>query len=197
MTQAKLRFTTFEEYLAYSSNVEGRFQLIDGGLTELPPESELNNFIANHLQFLLVIAKVAPLRLIRIHTLELQVPVLNRKDPMNCFPDLAVLREEHILLTERRLTITRDMPPPRLIAEVVSPSQTNRDRDYINKRAQYAAIGVGEYWLIDPSTQMIVVLELRGDTYGEVGAFRGSERILSPTFPELALTAEQVFQAER
>ncbi|MBW4622676.1 MAG: Uma2 family endonuclease [Cyanosarcina radialis HA8281-LM2] len=71
MTQAKPRFATFQEYLSYSDDLEGRFQLIDGELVELPPESELNNFIANRLQFLLVIAKVAPLRLIRIHALEL------------------------------------------------------------------------------------------------------------------------------
>jgi Uma2 family endonuclease len=99
-------------------------------------------------------------------------------------------------LTERRLTITRDLPPPRLIAEVVSPGKTNRDRDYLNKRAQYAAIGVGEYWLVDPSTQTIAVLELQGDVYSEVGMFRDRDLIISPTFPELELTAAEVFETE-
>jgi Uma2 family endonuclease len=196
MTQAQPRFTTFAAYLSSSDDLEGRFQLIDGELVELPPESELNNFIANHLQFLLVVAKVVTLRLVRIHALELQVPALNVNDPLNRFPDLVILRDEHIQLTERRLTITLDMPPPQLIAEVVSPGKTNRDRDYINKRAQYAAIGVREYWLIDPSTQTLTVLELQGDIYREVGVFRDRDRIVSPTFPELALKAEQVFQTE-
>lgn len=46
MTQTKPQFATFEEYLSYSSEMEGRFQLIDGELIELPPESRFNSTIA-------------------------------------------------------------------------------------------------------------------------------------------------------
>jgi Uma2 family endonuclease len=197
MTQAKVRFANFEEYLTWSDDpenyMEGRYELVDGELTQLPPESPENDFIANNLQFLLVALKVASLRLIRIHSLELQVPVLQLKDATNRYPDLVVLRPEHLDLMERRLTITLDMPPPRLIAEVVSPGKANHDRDYINKRSQYAAIGVPEYWLIDPKAQTVTVLELQDDEYREVGVFKGDDRIPSPSFPELTLTAEQVF----
>ncbi|MBV8887976.1 MAG: hypothetical protein JO235_28810 [Chroococcidiopsidaceae cyanobacterium CP_BM_RX_35] len=44
MTQAKVKFTTFEEYLSYSNetDMEGRYELINWELVELPPESELN-----------------------------------------------------------------------------------------------------------------------------------------------------------
>jgi Uma2 family endonuclease len=133
-------------------------------------------------------------QLLRIHTCEVQVPVLRPKDAANRFPDLVVLREEHLPLTEKRLTITLDMPPPQLIAEIVSPGKTNRDRDYINKRSQYAAIGVSEYWLISPGTQTILVLTLQGDDYEEVGTFGGSDRVISLHFPKLVLTADQVFQ---
>jgi Uma2 family endonuclease len=48
------------------------------------------------------------------------------------------------------LFITREMPPPRLVVEVVSPGKKDRDRDYIAKRQQYAERGIPEYWLIDP-----------------------------------------------
>jgi Uma2 family endonuclease len=133
-------------------------------------------------------------QLLRIHTCEVQVPVLRPKDAANRFPDLVVLREEHLPLVQKRLTITVDMPLPQLIAEIVSPGRTNQDRDYVNKRAQYAAIGVSGYWLISPSTKMILVLTLQGDDYSEVGTFEGDERIHSLHFPELVLTAEQVFQ---
>jgi Uma2 family endonuclease len=45
MTQAKVKFTTFEEYLFYSDEtpMEGFYKLINGELVELPPESEPNN----------------------------------------------------------------------------------------------------------------------------------------------------------
>jgi Uma2 family endonuclease len=88
------------------------------------------------------------------------------------------------------------MPPPRLVVEVVSPGKTNRDRDYINKRSQYGAIGVDEYWIIDPQAQTVLVLSLTGEEYQEVGQFQGKEAIVSIAFAELVLTAEQVFQAE-
>jgi Uma2 family endonuclease len=194
MTQAKPRFATFEEYLSYSEDLDGRFQLIDGELIELPPESPENDFIARELFWLLALASVVSRELIRNHTCEVQVPVLQPGDTANRFPDMVILREEHLDLLTRRLTITVDMPPPRLIAEVVSPGRSNRDRDYINKRAQYAAIGVPEYWLIDPTAKVVMVLQLQGDDYTEVGTFQGGDRIISPEFPNLTLTAAQVFQ---
>jgi Uma2 family endonuclease len=192
MTQAKPRFATFEEYLSYSEELEGRFLLIDGALVEVPPESPENDFFALNLRDLLI--RVMSSRLPRVHTCEIQVPVLQPKDAANRFPDLVVLRPEHLDLMVRRLTITIEMPPPQLIAEVVSPGKSNRDRDFINKRAQYAAIGIPEYWLIDPSERAVTVLELQGNDYREIGIFKNGDRIVSPTFPELALTAEDVFQ---
>lgn len=204
MTQAKVKFTSFEAYLAYSDTtpMAGRYELINGALVQLPPEAELNNWIADNLQFLLVIANVVLRRLIKTHSCEVQVPVLHAKDSANRYPDLVVLRPEHLELTQRRLTITLDMPPPRLIVEVVSPGKTNRvllrryrkGRDYTHKRAQYAAIGVPEYWLIDPIAQTVMVLTLDNHTYREVGLFSQNAAIASIEFPDLKLTAQQIFE---
>jgi Uma2 family endonuclease len=196
MTQAKVKFTSFEEYLSYSNemDMEGFYELIDGELVELPPESELNNWIALNLRDYLI--RVVRRRLVRVHACEVQVPILQPKDPANRFPDLVVLSEEHLQLTQRRFTLTLDMPPPCLIAEVVSPGKTNRDRDYIYKRSQYAAIGVPEYWLLDPVAQTVMVLTLDGEAYRELGVFNGDEAIASLELTELKLTSEQIFQTE-
>ena len=193
-TQAK--FATFEDYLAHSDEMAlvGRFQLIDGELVELPPESEPNDFVADNLQFYLAMANLFSRRLVKTHTCEVQVPVLHPKDPANRFPDLVILREEHLVLTQRRLTITLDMPPPRLIAEVVSPGKTNRDRDTIPKRSQYAALGVPEYWLIDPDRKTVTVLTLAAEDYQVIGTFSGSESIQSQELPGLSLPVEQLFE---
>lgn len=198
MTQAKPQFVTFADYLNYSNEVslEGRYELIAGELVELPPEAEANDFFANHLMILLFSAGLLPLRLIRVHTCEVQVPVLEAKDPANRFPDLVVLRPEHLELTQRRLTITREMPPPQLVVEVVSPGKTNRHRDFVRKRAQYAAIAIGEYWILDPGARSVLVLKLGGKEYVEVGEFCGGDAIRSPLFEELTLTAEQIFHRE-
>jgi len=195
MTQA-LKMS-FEEYLSLEAGSlpEGRFEYVEGELRELPPESEPNDFIANCLMFVLANSGMIPLRLIRPHSCEVEVPVLQAGDPRTRIPDLVILRPEHLTLTQKRLTITRQMPPPVLIAEVVSPGDANRKRDYERKREQYQELGVLEYWLIDPDLQSITVLELQVGTYAEVGSFRGGDQIISRVFPAMSLTAEQVLIA--
>lgn len=192
MTQAKPKFSTFEEYLEYDDGTDNRYELIDAELVALPPESELNDFIPNLLLVKLIEAGV-PLRLIRPHTCEVQVPVLEKKDAANRYPDLVVLEEVHLSLTEKRLTIKSDMPPPQLVAEVLSSGKANRERDLIRKRAQYAKRGIPEYWLIDRENQSITVLRLDREQYIEVGQYQGKQSIVSPQFPQLVLIPEQLF----
>lgn len=105
MTQAKPRFASFEAYLESERDSEGRYELVDGELVELPPESEPNVSIANFL-FLVLVNSGVPFRLIHIGRCEVQVPVLQAGDAQNRYPDLVVLEEIHLELTQKRLTIT-------------------------------------------------------------------------------------------
>ncbi len=197
MTQAKLKFANFEEYLAWSDDPEnyrdGQFELVDGELVELAPESGPNDAIANRIFFFLVAAGMVPLELIRPGKCEVQVPVLRSKDPANRYPDLVILRPEHLALTQKRLTITLDMPPPQLVAEVLSPGKQNRDRDLVRKRDQYAARAIPEYWLLNPEQQTVTVLKWQDGVYAEVGVFRASDAIVSPSFSTLQLNPNQIF----
>ena len=195
MTQAKPRFSTFEEYLSYDDGTARRYELIDGELI-LPPQSEPKDWIANYLFLVLATTRIIPARLIRPHSCEMQVPVLLPLDAANRYPDLVILDETHLNLTKRRFTIKLDMPPPRLVVEILSPGKANQDRNTIRKRAQYAARSIPEYWLIAPETETVTVLQYQNGQYAEVGVFRGSDRIISPLLQNLALTAEQVFEAE-
>ncbi|MGV0023414.1 Uma2 family endonuclease [Phormidesmis priestleyi] len=190
---------TFEEYLEYDDETDNRYELIDGALIALPPESEPNDFLAVWLQFEL--AKLINLRLVKTHTCEIQVSVLQAGDAQNRFPDLVVLREEHLALTQKRLTIKLDMPPPLFVAEVVSPGQTNRNRDYQRKRHQYFDRDIAEYWILDPDNETVTVfqlnLEQNSQQYVEVGQFQGNDLILSDVFPDLQLTVDRIFSAGR
>lgn len=192
MTQAKPRFASFEEYLALDPGElpEGRFEYVDGELVEQMPESSWNDEIAAYL-FLMLVSTGLSFRLIKTGTCEVEVI----GTPRTRIPDLVILREEHPKLTRRRLTITRQMPPPQVIAEVMSPGMQNRKRDAIDKRRQYAEIQVPEYWLIDPESQTFTVLQLENGKYIEQGVFRGSDAIESFTFGVLPFTASQVLQA--
>lgn len=201
MTQAIRRKLTFEEYASLDAEgwvkrglPEGRCEYVDEWeLNELPSESELNDWIAQELFWLLASAQVVPRRLIRPHSCEVEV----FGKPRTRFPDLVILQEEHLGLTQRRLLITLQMPAPKLVAEVVSPGDASHRRDYEAKRKQYEERGIPEYWLLNPKTQKIEVLELQGDRYVEFETFQGAALIQSPTLKTLTFTAEQIFAAGR
>ncbi|MEO1145423.1 MAG: Uma2 family endonuclease [Cyanobacteria bacterium J06638_22] len=189
---------TFEDYLEWSDGTDKRYELVDGRLIELPPESEPNTSLANFL-FLQLVQAGIPFRQVQPHTCEVQVPVLQSGDPANRFPDLVILRDEHLSLTRKRLTLTFDMLPPHLVMEVVSPGERNRQRDYDRKRRQYAARGIPEYWLIDPEEAAITILQLDQGRYQAIARYEGNTPLQSPQLAELdislALTAEQLLAA--
>lgn len=197
MTQAA-RKLSFEEYASLDAEdwlrlglPEGWYEFDDGELIALPPESELNNWLALHLFDLLVQTKITQIRLIRPHSCEVEVP----GNPRTRYPDLVILREEHLALTQRRLLITREMPPPQLVVEVVRPGKNKHKRNYTAKCQQYQERGIPEYWLLNPETQTIEVLTLENGNYITLGTFHGESLIQSPTFQTLTLTAAQVFEA--
>lgn len=187
MLTTKPRFETFEEYLLYHDHSERLYELFNGELIELPPESGLNVQIANRL--FLIFALMLGSDRVRGQGLELEV----RGEPKNRYPDLTIIREEHIQQLSRRNTIRLSMIPPLLVIEVVSPGEIQRDRDYIAKRIQYQDCGIPEYWIVDPQTQNILVLELWGNTYRDVGSFSNDDLLQSPGFRDLNLRVSEVF----
>ena len=189
MVQVKPRFLTFEDYLSYDDGTENLYELFNGELIAVPPESGVNVQIATRL--LVWLAQLIGSDRVRGHGLELEV----RGEPRNRYPDLTIIREDHILQLATRNTIRLFMTPPDLVVEVVSPGELQHNRDYVAKRLQYQDRGIPEYWLIDPELQAVIVLRLEAETYMEVGTFQSRERIISSIFPELNLTVEQLFTA--
>ncbi|MDJ0730314.1 MAG: Uma2 family endonuclease [Crocosphaera sp.] len=188
MLDTKPKFQSFEDYLAYDDNSGKWYELFNGELVERPPESGINVQIAIFL--VIQFSQFLDYRQIRGQGLELEV----RGEPRNRYPDFTIIREEHINLLAKRNTIRLFMPPPLLVVEIVSPGELQRHRDYIAKRIQYEDCGIREYWIIDPEAQTILILELQGKTYVEVGEFSADNKIISPQFPSLDLSASQLFE---
>ncbi|MEZ2231099.1 Uma2 family endonuclease [Microcoleus sp.] len=189
-TTTATRKFTLEEYLVYDDGTDTKYELIDGELVEMPPESDRNNLISLYL--LVEFFKFVPIKLIRHKDTEI---VVTGNRTRVRFPDLIILTEELFAAIDgRRATITQDMPPPALVVEVVSPGKVNEDRDYRYKRSEYAARGIPEYWIVDPSQAKVTVLIWVDGLYEEA-VFQGSNAIVSTTFPDLKLTVAQVLGA--
>lgn len=182
---------TLEEYLAYDDGTDRWYELENGELRLMPSESDLNNAIA--ILLLLAFAKFVSGRLLRRGT---EIAVSGSRATVRV-PDLMILTEESAtaLTDSTRSIITPDMPPPALVVEVVSPGKENENRDYRYKRSEYAARGIGEYWLIDPKQAQVLILTLVDGLYEEV-SFQGENRLVSRMFPDLELTTNQILQIE-
>jgi Uma2 family endonuclease len=189
MTIATQRLA-LEEYLAYDNGTDSRYELVDGELVEIPPETDRNNLITLYLlsEFL----KLVPLRLIRHKDTELVVTGNRIRVRL---PDLMILTGELLAaIGGRRATITPDMPSPALVVEVVSAGKVNQDQDYRYKRSEYAARGIREYWIVDPHKARVSVLTLIDGLYEEA-VFESEAPITSEILPALKLTATQVLEA--
>ncbi|WP_347238725.1 Uma2 family endonuclease [Anabaena sp. FACHB-1391] len=120
-------------------------------------------------------------------------------------PDVLVINR-NILANDpnwRKSAVISDPDSIPLVIEVVS---TNWQDDYYKKLGDYEKLGIPEYWIVDylalgskrfigsPKQPTISIHQLIEGEY-QVSQFTGSELILSSTFPELKLTAEQIFKA--
>lgn len=187
-TLAPKTLLTFEDYLAYDDGTDTRYELVDGELVAMPPESPENLKIARFLmvQFL----QSLPLDRVAYNT---EVEVMGRRARCR-IPDLLVHSEESLLAIQDqpRATLTHAMPPPALVVEVVSPGEANRSRDYRHKRTEYAARGIAEYWIVDPETRQVTICQWVDGQY-EDKVFQGDAAIQSTVVPQIALTADQLF----
>lgn len=184
--QISNQFFTAEAYFGYTAEVESRYELSNGVLLEVPPESTLNARIAVFLlsEFL----KLVPFSRICHKDAELEVAGIRASFRI---PDLMVLSEagEAALTGCSRNTVRLDMPVPLLVVEVVSPG--NASWDYRYKRSEYAVRGVEEYWIVDPERGQVMVLTLNEGFYDEA-VFRGDEVVRSPGLERFELTVNQI-----
>ncbi|MBL1176671.1 Uma2 family endonuclease [Pantanalinema sp. GBBB05] len=180
---------TLEEYLNYDDGTDAHYELVNGELVVMPPESTLNIRIATFLlsQFLQLGVPFYCL-MTKAQIVVSGARVTARE------PDLMVLSEEAAVALDgaNQCLITFDMPPPALVVEVVSPKQ--EDRDYRFKRTEYAGRQIPEYWIVDPIAAKVTVLQWVKGLYEEQ-VFQGDTVIVSPLYSSLNLTANQVLRA--
>ncbi|NJO93375.1 MAG: Uma2 family endonuclease [Hydrococcus sp. RM1_1_31] len=174
---------SFEEYLEYDDGSDRRYELVDGELLEVPPATGRHARIARIL-YNLFSNEIKRLGLPWISSWDIGVRTTQARSRI---PDLVIITEEQ----ERTiLDVTAVVQTPPLLAlEIVSENCATTDYRY--KRSEYAVREIPEYWIVDPYESKITILLLVEGFYDEQ-IFIGEEKIISRTFPELALSATQV-----
>jgi Uma2 family endonuclease len=194
---------TFDDFIACYGG-DNRYELIDGEVFDLEPTGPHEEVAA------FITTKVC----VQIDAIGLPWFVLQRSllrpsnSGMSAFrPDVAVVDRNELtqeLLWADQSVLTRGSSI-KFVAEVVS---SNWQNDYARKVEDYAALGIPEYWIADyaglggtrhigkPKQPTLSICTLVDGDY-EIQQLRGSETIVSPTFPGLRLTAEQVLGVGR
>lgn len=192
---------TLEEFLDwYPDGYSGRFELRNGEIVKVQPtgtHEQVAGFLA-----LEIGVEIRRLNLPFFIPRQGLLKAIN-SDKSAYIPDMMVLDSnalENEPLWKKRSTITQGSSV-KLAIEVVS---TNWQDDYLMKLGEYEKLGIGEYWIVDylglggrryigdPKQPTISVYHLVEGEY-MVNLFRDQDRVVSPTFPELNLTAEQIF----
>jgi Uma2 family endonuclease len=205
MTQAPIlplqKLVTYDEFIAwYPQNSVLKYELHSGVIIEMPPPSGDHEEVLGFL-----IDEIAAQ--CRQSNLSYFIPKLGlvRTPSANSayMPDILVLNRnnlKHEPLWKKESTVIYPESIP-LVVEIVS---TNWQDDYEKKFNDYEAMGIREYWIIDfgafggrkyigkPKIPTIFVCELNDGEY-QMAPFRDSDRIISAAFPQLNLTAQQVF----
>jgi Uma2 family endonuclease len=196
-TQQKL---TFDQFLEQCPE-EGFYELVNGEIVEVR-STRNHDDVANFLLFSLndeirrlnlnyVVNNTAVIRTVTQDETE-----QGRK------PDVSVI--DRAVWRSNRSDYNALEEPIQLAVEVTS---TNWDDDYIDKLDEYQRLGIHEYWIVDylaiasreylgnPKIPTLFVFLLDAEGKYQRTQFRGDERIISATFPELTLTATQVLNA--
>lgn len=80
---------------------------------------------------------------------------------------------------------------PDLVIEILSPSTAYRDRGI--KYLAYEAIGVREYWLVDPEARFVEVYRLEDSTYKRLGIFQIGETFTSNALNSATVSVDELF----
>ncbi|MBE9235980.1 Uma2 family endonuclease [Anabaena aphanizomenioides LEGE 00250] len=196
------KLITFAEFIEWYPDTGVRYELYDGVIVEMTPP------VGEHEEIIGFLAAQITLEFSRLK-LPYFIPKTALIKPLEkesgYLPDIILLNRANLVnepLWKKSSTISESASIP-LVVEVVS---TNWRDDYHKKLADYEEMGIVEYWIVDyaalggrvfignPKQPTISLYQLIEGEY-QVSQFRDDDLIISPTFPELKLTANQIFQA--
>jgi Uma2 family endonuclease len=200
--QTEPKLYTFDEFIEwYPENSQFRYELHDGVIIEMPKPRGKHSKLTGSLAERLLIT-IREMGFGGIWTIPRESIVRPYRDKSGYEPDIIVLDEETIDSETRweSESVIQNATSVKLIVEVVS---TNWQDDYYDKRRDYEAMGIPEFWIVDyaalggrefigyPKQPTIFVYELVDGEYVKT-TFRGNDVIVSPTLPGFNLTAQEI-----
>ncbi|MFN6536079.1 MAG: Uma2 family endonuclease [Nostoc sp. EkiNYC01] len=221
MTQTLPKLVTFEQFIEWYPSNGARYELHKGVIVEMPPPTgeheNVVGFLAAQITFQFLQMGL-PFRIPKTAF------VKSQSNNSTYSPDILLLNHDNLVnepLWSKQSTVIQAASIP-LAVEVVSQCvarvprveatdepvrvSTNWRDDYYDKFRDYEEMGIPEYWIVDYAAiggkrftgnskqKTITICELVDGDY-QITVFRGNNFIASPLFPQLNLTAQQIFDS--
>jgi Uma2 family endonuclease len=177
---------TVEDYLALDI---GRLVEYSNGYLEFPPMPTMAHQDILQYLFDLLRAYIIKRQLGKVYVAPIPVRLGSRKYRE---PDVFFVSTPRVEEAQGKYPRGAD-----LVMEVVSGSPTDRERDLIEKRRDYALAGIPEYWIVDPQEEVIIVLRLEGKEYVEHGRFVAGDMATSALLPGFNVAVSEVWEAAK
>ncbi len=172
---------TETQYLTLTDQTSHLIEFTDGVIEVLPMPTDKHQAISQYL-FLALLALIQRIGgKVQYAPLRIQIREGKFREP-----DLLVVRDAHDPRRQNRFWLGAD-----LVVEIVSPDDSERDTKV--KRADYAEIGIPEYWIVNPEDETIAGLTLAGSVYREHGLFLRGMTASSALLAGFAVTVDAVF----
>jgi Uma2 family endonuclease len=145
-----------------------RYEIFDGTLLVAPPPALRHFGVAVRL-----VDALKPLAPPGVLVSSAGGSVLIRGGRSYLIPDVLVVRDAAV----RRTPDALGFDPVDVLVVVEVLSSSNRGRDLVLKRHEYAAAGIGTYWIVDSAGPTLTVLRHDGEGhYDEVATVKPGER---------------------
>ena len=83
--------------------------------------------------------------------------------------------------------------PPAIVVEVISPTPRDVHRDRVDKLREYAKLGIRFYWLLDPRTRLLEILELGADGRYAIALSASEGKQVAPGFEDLVVDLDELW----
>lgn len=175
---------TEEQYLRLTDQTNHFIEFTEGYVEVLPIPTRKHQAISRFL-FLALLACVQPLGgMVFYAPLRVRVAPGRFREP-----DLVLLLDVNDPRNQNAFWLGAD-----LVVEIVSPDHA--ERDTVLKRADYAAAGIPEYWIVDDAEGTVTVLRLDGSAYVAHGVFRHGDTATSALLQDFTVPVDAICDAE-
>lgn len=176
---------TYQDYLKIPEVPGYRYEILDGMLIKEPSPNVMHQRVSRRLQ-----------RILEDYFWNADPEGEIFGAPLDVtFHEITVVQPDLFYVSGKQKSIIKDNRidgPPTLAVEILSPSNSRKDR--LQKMRIYQKAGVQHYWLVDPEEKTLECYALSDGLYARITAGMDEDIVEHPEFSGLSVTLQDLWE---